>query len=60
MLEGVPQEEEQQVSHTELTQLERECCKQNFLFYDKQKLGHVERFELPMILTGKSAFFIND
>lgn len=39
----------------ELSILERELCKQNFLFYDKQKQGYVERFELPMVLTSKSA-----
>lgn len=46
------QEEEGQ-SHTELSILERDCCKQNFSFYDKQKAGQVERFELPMLLMGK-------
>ena len=31
---------------TELTKLEKLCCKENFQYYDKQKLGYVERFEL--------------
>ena len=30
--------------------MERDCCKQNFAFYDKGKVGFVERFELPMLL----------
>lgn len=40
-------------SHTELSILEKDCCKQNFTFYDKAKQGFVERFELPMVLTSK-------
>ena len=40
-------------SHTELSVLEKDCCKQNFQFYDKAKQGFVERFELPMVLTSK-------
>jgi Ca2+-binding EF-hand superfamily protein len=40
-------------SHTELSVLEKDCCKQNFQFYDKAKQGSVERFELPMVLTSK-------
>mgnify|MGYP006893381953 CR=1 FL=1 len=40
-------------SHTELSILEKDCCKQNFQFYDKAKQGFVERFELPMVLTSK-------
>jgi hypothetical protein len=31
---------------TELSRLEKLCCKENFQYYDKQKLGYVERFEL--------------
>lgn len=34
------------MSNTELSSLEKDCAKQNFIFYDKQKLGYVERFEL--------------
>ncbi len=37
---------------TELTRIEVELCKQNFQFYDKNRQGYVERFELPMILNG--------
>lgn len=40
-------------SHTELSVLEKDCCKQNFQFYDKAKAGYVQRFELPMVLTSK-------
>ena len=40
-------------NRTELTRVDVEMCKQNFLFYDKQKQGWVERFELPMVLNGK-------
>ena len=40
-------------THTELSILEKDCCKQNFQFYDKAKQGFVERFELPMVLTSK-------
>ena len=40
-------------SHTELSVLEKDCCKQNFQFYDKAKAGHVQRFELPMLLQSK-------
>lgn len=43
--------EENENSLTELDGAEKECCKINFQFYDKQKLGYVERFELPMLLT---------
>lgn len=48
-------------SHTELSVLEKDCCKQNFQFYDKAKQGYVERFELPMVLTSKFcvAYLIN-
>ena len=37
----------------ELSNIEKESAKTNFLFYDKAKLGYVERFELPMVLSGK-------
>ena len=47
------QEVDEANTHTELSILERDCCKQNFSFYDKQKAGQVERFELPMLLMGK-------
>lgn len=40
-------------NRTELTKLEVELCRQNFQFYDKQRQGYVERFELPMLLNGK-------
>lgn len=36
-----------------MTEMEKELCKQNFMFYDKQRQGSVERFELPMLLNGK-------
>ena len=52
-LESNVQQEEEGNTHTELSILERDCCKQNFSFYDKQKTGQVERFELPMLLMGK-------
>ena len=38
---------------TELSRLEKQCCKENFQYYDKEKLGYVERFELKNILSGK-------
>ena len=37
---------------TELTRVEVELCKQNFQYYDKDRKGYVERFELPMLLNG--------
>jgi hypothetical protein len=40
-------------THTELSVLEKDCCKQNFQFYDKAKQGFVERFELPLVLESK-------
>ena len=40
-------------SHIELSNIEKESCKANFAFYDKAKAGFVERFELPMVLSGK-------
>ena len=40
-------------THTELSILEKDCCKQNFQFYDKAKQGFVERFELPLVLESK-------
>ena len=40
-------------SHTELSTLEKSCCKENFMFYDKAKAGYVQRFELAMVLTSK-------
>ena len=43
--------EDQQTSLTELDVAEKDCCKINFQFYDKNKQGYVERFELPMLLT---------
>lgn len=39
---------------TELTKTEISLIKQNFGFYDTKKVGSVERFELRMILNGKS------
>ena len=38
------------VNQFELGVVERDCCKQNFAFYDAEKKGFVERFELPMLL----------
>ena len=49
--EEIKLESEHGSSLTELSSLEIDCCKQNFIFYDKQKLGYVERFELPMLLS---------
>lgn len=40
-------------NRTELSKLEIELCKQNFSFYDRNRVGSVERFELPMLLNGK-------
>ena len=57
--EEVPEvESEHDNNRTELTKLEVELCKQNFAFYDRQKQGFVERFELPMLLTGISNVFL--
>ena len=39
-----------EVNQFELGAVERDCCKQNFLYYDQQNRGFVERFELPMVL----------
>ena len=39
-----------EVNQFELGALERDVCKANFQFYDTQKRGYVERFELPMVL----------
>lgn len=50
------QEMDQDQNRTELTQVEIALCKQNFGFYDTKKVGSVERFELPMLLNGKSCF----
>jgi Ca2+-binding EF-hand superfamily protein len=46
------QDVDQDQNRTELSKLEIELCKQNFGFYDKNKVGSVERFELPMLLNG--------
>ena len=46
--EEIPEEEPNQF---ELGQVEKDCCKQNFAFYDVEKRGFVERFELPMLLA---------
>ena len=48
--EPEPSQEEQEVSQFELGAIEKDCCKQNFQFYDAEKRGYVERFELPMLL----------
>ena len=47
------EDESEKDSRAELTKLEVELCKQNFVFYDKSRQGYVERFELPLILKGK-------
>lgn len=44
--------QEQDQNKTELTNLEKELCKQNFAFYDRNRVGSVERFELAMLLNG--------
>ena len=49
------QEIEQDQNRTELSKVEIELCKQNFSFYDKNRVGSVERFELPMLLTGNTS-----
>ena len=36
---------------SELTKSEVECVKMNFSFYDRKGVGHVELFELPMLLN---------
>ena len=36
---------------TDLDALEKQCCKENFEFYDKEKQGWVERFELQQLLS---------
>ena len=46
------------VSLTELSIVEKDCCKENFKFYDKEKKGYVELFELPMVLTSKLIEFV--
>ena len=43
---------EQDNNKTELTRIDQELCRQNFQFYDKNRVGYVERFELPMLLNG--------
>jgi len=48
-------EQEHDPNRTELSKLEIELCKQNFSFYDRNRVGSVERFELPMLLNGKLA-----
>lgn len=55
MEDSQPDEAKSEVggSTTELSVTEKDCCKQNFQFYDKAKQGFVERFELPMVLTSK-------
>lgn len=47
-------EGDQDQTRTELSKLEIELCKQNFGFYDRNRVGSVERFELPMLLNGNS------
>jgi len=47
-------EMEHDPNRTELSKLEIELCKQNFSFYDRNRVGSVERFELPMLLNGKA------
>ena len=44
--------QEQDQNKTELTNLEKELCKQNIAFYDRNRVGSVERFELAMLLNG--------
>ncbi len=45
-------------NRTELSKLEIELCKQNFAFYDRNRVGSVERFELPMLLNSIPSFLI--
>ena len=52
------EDEDKLDEHIELSELEVESVKTNFRFYkrseeDKAKMAWVERFELPMILSGK-------
>ena len=49
-----------QTTHIELSNIEKESCKANFAFYDKAKAGFVERFELPMVLSGKLKICVFD
>ena len=42
--------EQADVHKTELPRHEVDCVKMNFGFYDKKGTGHVELFELPMLL----------
>ena len=35
----------------DLSATEKECCRVNFMFYDKNRQLYVELFELPMILN---------
>jgi hypothetical protein len=52
--ETVDNEADVDQTRTELSRLEIELCKQNFGFYDRNRVGSVERFELPMLLNGKT------
>ena len=47
---AVPEEDPNQ---PDLSASDKECTIQNFRFYDKQKQGYVELYELPMILHSK-------
>jgi hypothetical protein len=38
---------------TEISKVDQECIKLNFVFYDRARKGFIERFELPMILARK-------
>ena len=51
--DGEPENKIDDNSHIELSGIERESCKANFQFYDRGRVGYVERFELPMVLAGK-------
>ena len=46
-------EEPKDDGQPELSSVDRECCIQNFKFYDRLKQGYVELYELPMVLSSK-------
>lgn len=47
------EEEDPEPQYELLNDIEIDCTKENFEFYDKDNRRKVERFELPMLLAGK-------
>ena len=47
------EEEDLEPQYELLNEMEINCAKENFEFYDKETRRKVERFELPMLLSGK-------